>query len=61
MMNCINCGKPHNNKFTLVMGMKLCDACNRTSDELSDLLKQGIELEIYNPDTKKTIIETLRS
>lgn len=52
-MKCINCGKNAKNLIDVGMGFKICQACEDTNKILTDLLKQGIDVE-YNNGTKKT-------
>ena len=52
-MKCINCGENANSLIDAGMGFKICQACEDTSKILTDLLKQGIDVE-YNDGTKET-------
>ena len=61
-MNCINCHKPHNNQFTLVMGMfKVCNQCETTGNKLAQSLDQGLDVEFVDPKTGSTYKQTFRT
>lgn len=56
---CINCGKPHNDKFTLYLGMfKVCDTCESVGQKNAQALAQGIVIERIDPKTGGIVTET---
>lgn len=49
-MNCINCRKPHNGNYIMVLGVwKLCQSCDLAGKRLHQELKQGVEIETVDP------------
>jgi hypothetical protein len=61
-MNCINCGKPHNGHFTMLLGVfKLCRQCETTGTQNENMLKQGIVVESVDQKTGQLVKQTFRS
>ena len=55
-MNCINCSKPHNGDFTMLMGMfKLCWRCATASSQVMRMLKQEIVVESVDRKTGQLV------
>jgi hypothetical protein len=54
-MNCINCGKPFSGATIPVFGglFQICKSCDDFGNKLSDMLTQGIEVEVMDPKTKQ--------
>lgn len=49
---CINCGTPHNDRYTLYLGMfKVCDKCEAVGQANKQALSQGIVIERIDPKT----------
>lgn len=60
-MDCINCRKPHNGNYIMVLGMfKLCQACQDAGGRLDQALKQGVDIEFVDPKTGITSKATYR-
>jgi hypothetical protein len=61
-MTCINCGKPHNGHFTMLLGVfKLCRQCETTGIQNENMLKQGIVVESVDRKTGQLVKQTFRS
>ena len=61
-MTCINCSKPHNGHFTMLMGMfKLCYRCATSSNQVENMLEQGIVVESVDRKTGQLVKQTFQS
>jgi hypothetical protein len=60
-MTCINCRKPHNGNYIMVLGMfKLCQPCQDAGNRLDQALKQGVNIESVDPQTGNKTTTTYR-
>ena len=61
MMTCINCRKPHNDNYIMVLGMfKLCQSCDDAGKRLYQELKKGVDIEFVDPKTGNKATTTYR-
>ena len=60
-MNCINCRKPHNGNYIMVLGtFKLCQSCDDAGKRLHQELQKGVVIESVDPKTGNTTTTTYK-